>query len=89
MKFRRVKKNSVFFGVCTGIQDLLKQKGYDADVYVIRFIIVLLIVLVPVVDALMIAGYLIAGLVFPTKEEEENEENKIDLTKKDDENNPS
>lgn len=87
MKFRRVKKNSVIFGVCTGIQDLLKQKGYNADVYVIRFIIALLVVILPVVDVAIIGSYFVAALVFPTKEEEE--EKKIDLTKKDDKNDPS
>ena len=87
MKFRRVKKDSVIFGVCTGIQDLLKQKGYDTDVYVIRFIIALLVVILPVIDVAIIGSYFVASLVFPTKEEEE--EKKIDLTKKDDENDPS
>lgn len=85
MKFRRVKKNSVFFGVCTGIQDLLKQKGYNVDVYLIRFILLILVIALPnVVDTVIIGGYFIAALVFPTKEEEED---KLNLTKKDDENN--
>lgn len=83
MKFRRVKKDSVFFGVCTGIQDLLKQKGLNADVYLIRFIILILVIALPnVVDAIIIGGYFIAALVFPIKEEE------LDLSKKDDENDP-
>lgn len=85
LKFRRVKKNSVFFGVCTGIQDLLKQKGYNVDVYLIRFILLILVIALPnVVDTVIIGGYFIAALVFPTKEEEED---KLNLTKKDDENN--
>ena len=86
MKFRRVKKNSVIFGVCTGIQDLLKQKGYNADVYIIRFIIALLVVILPVVDVVIIGSYFVAALIFPTKEEEEGESNSVN---KDDENDPS
>lgn len=87
MKFRRVKKDSVFFGVCTGIQDLFKQKGFNVDVYLIRFIILILVIALPnVVDTIIIGGYFIAALVFPIKEEEED---KLNLTKKDDENNPS
>lgn len=84
MKFRRVKKNSVFFGVCTGMQDLFKQKGFNVDVYLIRFIILILIItLSNVVDTVIIGSYFVAALVFPIKEEEEKE---LDLTKKDDEN---
>lgn len=86
MKFRRIKKDSVFFGVCTGIQDLLKQKGFNVDVYLIRFIILILIIALPnVVDTIIIGSYFVAALVFPIKEEEEKE---LDLTKKDDENDP-
>lgn len=87
MKFRRVKKDSVFFGVCTGIQDLFKQKGLNVDVYLIRFILLILVIALPnVVDTIIIGGYFIAALVFPIKEEEEKE---LDLSKKDDENDPS
>lgn len=87
MKFRRIKKDSVFFGVCTGMQDLFKQKGFNVDVYLIRFIILILVITLPnVVDTIIIGGYFIAALVFPIKEEEED---KLNLTKKDDENNPS
>lgn len=87
MKFRRIKKDSVFFGVCTGIQDLLKQKRFNVDVYLIRFIILILIIALPnVVDTIIIGSYFAAALVFPTKEEEEKE---LDLIKKDDENDPS
>lgn len=88
MKFRRVKKDSVFFGVCTGIQDLLKQKGFNVDVYLIRFIMLILVIALPnVVDTIIIGGYFIAALIFPIKEEEEKEE--LNLIKKDDENDPS
>ena len=87
MKFRRVKKNSVIFGVCTGIQDLLKQKGFNIDVYLIRFIIVILVIALPnVVDTVIVGGYFITALIFPTKEEEEWESNSVN---KDDENDPS
>ncbi len=87
MKFRRIKKDSVFFGVCTGIQDLFKQKGFNVDVYLIRFIILILVIVLPnVVDTIIIGSYFAAALVFPIKEEEEKE---LDLTKKDDENDPS
>lgn len=86
MKFRRIKKGSVFFGVCTGMQDLFKQKGFNVDVYLIRFIILILIIALPVVDTIIIGSYFVAALIFPIKEEEEKE---LDLTKKDDENNPS
>lgn len=86
MKFRRIKKDSVFFGVCTGMQDLFKQKGFNVDVYLIRFIILILIIALPVVDTIIIGSYFVAALIFPIKEEEEKE---LDLTKKDDENNPS
>lgn len=87
MKFRRIKKDSVFFGVCTGIQDLFKQKGFNVDVYLIRFIILILIIALPnVVDTIIIGSYFAAALIFPTKEEEEKE---LDLIKKDDENDPS
>lgn len=87
MKFRRIKKDSVFFGVCTGIQDLLKQKGFNVDVYLIRFIILILVIALPnVVDTIIIGSYFTAALIFPTKEEEEKE---LDLIKKDDENDPS
>lgn len=86
MKFRRIKKDSVFFGVCTGMQDLFKQKGFNVDVYLIRFIMLILVIALPnVVDTIIIGSYFIAALVFPTKEEEEKE---LDLTKKDDKNNP-
>lgn len=87
MKFRRVKKDSVFFGVCTGIQDLFKQKGLNIDVYLIRFIILILVIALPnVVDTVIIGSYFVAALVFPIKEEEEE---KLNLTEKDDESNPS
>lgn len=87
MKFRRVKKDSVFFGVCTGIQDLFKQKGLNIDVYLIRFIILILVIALPnVVDTVIIGSYFVAALVFPVKEDEEEE---LDLSKKDDENDPS
>lgn len=87
MKFRRIKKDSVFFGVCTGMQDLFKQKGFNVDVYLIRFIMLLLVIVLPnVVDTIIIGSYFAAALIFPTKEDEEKE---LDLTKKDDENNPS
>lgn len=86
MKFRRIKKGSVFFGVCTGMQDLFKQKGFNVDVYLIRFIILILIIALPVVDTIIIGSYFVAALIFPTKEEEEKE---LDLIKKDDENDPS
>lgn len=87
MKFRRIKKDSVFFGVCTGIQDLFKQKGFNVDVYLIRFIILILVIALPnAVDTIIIGSYFVAALIFPTKEDEEKE---LDLTKKDDENNPS
>lgn len=86
MKFRRIKKGSVFFGVCTGMQDLFKQKGFNVDVYLIRFIILILIIALPVVDTIIIGSYFVAALIFPTKEEEEKE---LDLTKKDDEKDPS
>lgn len=87
MKFRRIKKDSVFFGVCTGMQDLFKQKGLNVDVYLIRFIILILVIALPnVVDTIIIGSYFVAALVFPIKEEEEKE---LDLIKKDDENDPS
>lgn len=87
MKFRRIKKDSVFFGVCTGMQDLFKQKGLNVDVYLIRFIILILVIVLPnVVDTIIIGSYFVAALVFPIKEEEEKE---LDLTKKDDKNDPS
>lgn len=87
MKFRRIKKDSVFFGVCTGIQDLFKQKGLNIDVYLIRFIILILVIALPnVVDTVIIGSYFVAALVFPIKEEEEE---KLNLTEKDDESNPS
>lgn len=87
MKFRRIKKDSVFFGVCTGMQDLFKQKGFNVDVYLIRFIILILVIALPnVVDTIIIGSYFAAALIFPIKEDEEKE---LDLTKKDDENNPS
>ena len=87
MKFRRVKKGSVFFGVCTGIQDMFKQKGFNVDVYLIRFIMLILVIALPnVVDTIIIGSYFVAALVFPIKEEEKEE---LDLTKKDDENDPS
>ncbi len=87
MKFRRIKKNSVFFGVCTGIQDLFKQKGFNVDVYLIRFIILILVIALPnVVDTVIIGSYFVAALVFPAKEDEEEE---LNLIKKDDENDPS
>lgn len=86
MKFRRIKKGSVFFGVCTGMQDLFKQKGFNVDVYLIRFIILILIIVLPVVDTIIIGSYFVAALIFPIKEDEEKE---LDLTKKDDENDPS
>lgn len=80
LKFRRVKKDSVFFGVCTGIQDLCKQKGLNIDVYLIRFVLLILVIALPnVVDTIIIGGYFIAALVFPIKEEEED---KLNLTKK-------
>ena len=83
MKFRRVKKDSVFFGVCTGIQDLFKQKGFNVDVYLIRFIMLILVIVLPnVADTIIIGSYFVAALVFPAKEEEEKE---LDLIKKDDE----
>lgn len=86
MKFRRIKKGSVFFGVCTGMQDMFKQKGFNIDVYLIRFVMLLLVIALPnVVDTIIIGSYFIAALVFPIKEEEEE----LDLTKKDDENDPS
>lgn len=85
MKFRRIKKDSVFFGVCTGMQDLFKQKGFNIDVYLIRFVMLLLVIALPVVDTIIIGSYFVAALVFPIKEEEEKE---LDLTKKDDENDP-
>lgn len=86
MKFRRIKKDSVFFGVCTGMQDLLKQKGFNVDVYLIRFIILILVITLPnVVDTIIIGSYFAAALVFPTKEDEKEE---LNLTKKDDENDP-
>lgn len=85
MKFRRIKKDSVFFGVCTGIQDLLKQKGFNVDVYLIRFIILILIIALPnVVDTIIIGSYFAAALIFPTKEEEKEE---LNFIKKDDKNN--
>lgn len=87
MRFRRIKKDSVFFGVCTGMQDLFKQKGLNVDVYLIRFIILILVIALPnVVDTMIIGSYFIAALVFPIKEDEEEE---LDLSKKDDENDPS
>lgn len=87
LKFRRIKKDSVFFGVCTGMQDLFKQKGLNVDVYLIRFIILILVIALPnVVDTIIIGSYFVAALVFPIKEEEEKE---LDLIKKDDENDPS
>lgn len=87
MKFRRIKKDSVFFGVCTGMQDLFKQKGFNVDIYLIRFIMLLLVIVLPnVVDTIIIGSYFAAALIFPTKEDEEKE---LDLTKKDDENDPS
>lgn len=87
MKFRRIKKDSVFFGVCTGMQDLFKQKGFNIDVYLIRFIILILVIALPnVIDTIIIGSYFAAALIFPIKEEEEKE---LDLTKKDDENDPS
>lgn len=85
MKFRRIKKDSVFFGVCTGMQDLFKQKGFNVDVYLIRFIILILIIALPVVDTIIIGSYFVAALIFPIKEDEGKE---LDLTKKDDENDP-
>lgn len=88
MKFRRIKKDSVFFGVCTGIQDLFKQKGFNVDVYLIRFIILILVIALPVVNTIIIGSYFVAALIFPTKEDED-EEKELDLTKKDDENDPS
>ena len=86
LKFRRIKKDSVFFGVCTGMQDLFKQKGFNVDVYLIRFIILILVIALPVVDTIIIGSYFVVALIFPIKEEEEKE---LDLTKKDDENDPS
>lgn len=73
LKFRRIKKDSVFFGVCTGMQDLFKQKGFNVDVYLIRFIMLLLVIVLPnVVDTIIIGSYFAAALIFPTKEDDEN-----------------
>ena len=84
LKFRRIKKDSVFFGVCTGIQDLFKQKGLNVDVYLIRFLILILVIALPnAVDTIIIGSYFVAALIFPTKEDEKEE---LNLTKKDDEN---
>ena len=83
MKFRRVKKDSVFFGVCTGIQDLFKQKGHNVDLFLIRFLILLLAVILPeFLGSVVIAAYFVAALIFPTKEEDEE---KLNLNKKDEE----
>lgn len=64
---------------------MFKQKGFNVDVYLIRFIILILVIALPVVDTIIIGSYFVAALVFPIKEEEEKE---LDLTKKDDENDP-
>lgn len=69
MKFRRVKENKFLFGVFTGLEKFLKEKGINVSVYVLRIIYLALIIVLP--EALMCAlilVYLLAATLIPEED---------------------
>lgn len=65
MKFRRVRENRFLFGVFTGLEKLLKEKGINITVYAIRIIYLLLIIVSPeaIMYALILAYLLVAAMI--------------------------
>lgn len=69
MKFRRVRENKFLFGVFTGLEKFLKEKGMTVNVYVLRIIYLALIIVLP--EALMCAlilAYLLAATLIPEED---------------------
>lgn len=69
MKFRRVKENKFLFGVFTGLEKFLKEKGINVSVYVLRIMYLALIIVLP--EALMCAlilVYLLAATLIPEED---------------------
>lgn len=66
MKFRRVKENRFLFGVFTGLEKFLKEKGMTVNACILRIIYLALIIVLP--EALMCAlilVYLLAATLIP------------------------
>lgn len=73
MKMRRVRENKFVFGVFTGLEKFLKEKGINITVYAIRIIYLLLIIVSPeaVMYALILA-YLLVAAILPYEDEHED-----------------
>lgn len=70
MKFRRSRENRFLFGVFTGLEKFLKEKGINITVYAIRIIYLVLIIVSP--EAIMYAlilAYLLVAAMLPYEDE--------------------
>ena len=66
MKFRRVKENRFLFGVFTGLEKFLKEKGMTVNVYILRIIYLALIIVLPeTLMCALILAYLLAATLIP------------------------
>ena len=66
MKFRRVKENKFLFGVFTGLEKFLKEKGINVSVYVLRIMYLALIIVLPEAPmCALILVYLLAATIIP------------------------
>lgn len=65
MKFRRVRENRFLFGVFTGLEKFLKEKGINITVYAIRIIYLALIIVLPeaIMYSLILAYLLVAAMI--------------------------
>lgn len=66
MKFRKVKENKFLFGVFTGLEKFLKEKGINVSVYVLRIMYLALIIVLPEAPmCALILVYLLAATIIP------------------------
>ena len=69
--FRRSRENKAVFGVFSGLEKFLKERGYGADRSVLRLIYILLMIFTPnVISWGLFFGYFVVSLILPYEGED-------------------
>ena len=69
--FRRSRENKAVFGIFSGLEKFLKERGYSVDRYVLRLIYILLMIFMPnVISWGLFFGYFAVSLILPYEGED-------------------
>ena len=69
--FRRSRENKAVFGIFSGLEKFLKERGHSADRSVLRLIYILLMIFTPnVISWGLFFGYFVVSLILPYEGED-------------------